>query len=74
MAETGVGPSMASGSQTCSGNWADLPTVPMKSSRPMAPATDTDDSMGYSAGRAASSGKAGVCRLCRTSALNRMSR
>ena len=27
-AETGVGPSMASGSQTCSGNWADLPTAP----------------------------------------------
>ena len=30
-AETGVGPSIASGSQTCSGNWADLPTAPMKS-------------------------------------------
>src|SRR5512133_2099156 len=28
MAETGVGPSMASGNQTCSGNWADLPIVP----------------------------------------------
>ena len=27
-AETGVGPSIASGSQTCSGNWADLPTAP----------------------------------------------
>ena len=27
-AETGVGPSMASGSHTCSGNWADLPTAP----------------------------------------------
>src|SRR3990172_7830464 len=27
-AETGVGPSMASGSQTWSGNWADLPTAP----------------------------------------------
>ena len=23
-------PSMASGSQTCSGNWADLPTAPQK--------------------------------------------
>ena len=32
-AETGVGPSIASGSQTCSGNWADLPTAPMKSIR-----------------------------------------
>ena len=30
---TGVGPSMASGSHTCSGNWALLPTAPTKSSR-----------------------------------------
>ena len=30
---TGVGPSMASGSQTCSGNWALLPTAPTNSSR-----------------------------------------
>ena len=29
-AETGVGPSMASGSQTCSGNCADLPAAPAK--------------------------------------------
>ena len=28
-AETGVGPSMASGSQMCSGNMADLPAPPM---------------------------------------------
>ena len=28
-AEIGVGPSMESGSQTCSGNWADLPMAPM---------------------------------------------
>ncbi len=34
-AETGVGPSMASGSQTWSGNWALLPTAPQKSSRAM---------------------------------------
>ena len=27
-ADTGVGPSIASGSQTCSGNWADFPTAP----------------------------------------------
>ncbi|MBA7645339.1 hypothetical protein ES703_53094 [subsurface metagenome] len=27
---TGVGPSIASGSQTWSGNWADLPTAPAK--------------------------------------------
>jgi len=31
---TGVGPSMASGSQTWSGNWALLPTAPQKISRP----------------------------------------
>ena len=29
-AEIGVGPSMESGSQTCSGTWADLPIAPMK--------------------------------------------
>ncbi len=29
-AEIGVGPSIESGSQTCSGNWADLPMAPMK--------------------------------------------
>src|SRR5262245_54423788 len=34
MALTGVGPSMASGSQTCSGNCALLPTVPANSSSP----------------------------------------
>src|SRR5438105_9901867 len=27
---TGVGPSMASGSQTCSGTWPDLPIAPQK--------------------------------------------
>src|SRR3990172_11476714 len=32
-AETGVGPSMASGNQTYSGSWADLPTAPAKSMR-----------------------------------------
>ena len=30
-AEIGVGPSMESGSQTCSGTWADLPMAPMNS-------------------------------------------
>ena len=29
-AEMGVGPSMESGSHTCSGNWADLPMAPIK--------------------------------------------
>ena len=32
-AETGVGPSMASGSQVCSRNCADLPMAPMNSRR-----------------------------------------
>ena len=32
---TGVGPSIASGSQTWSGNWALLPTAPTNSSRAM---------------------------------------
>ena len=36
-AETGVGPSMASGSQVCSGTWADFANAPMSS--PMQPAT-----------------------------------
>ena len=34
-ADTGVGPSMASSSQDCSGTWADLPQAPSSSSRPM---------------------------------------
>ncbi len=34
-AETGVGPAMASGSQTYSGSCADLPHAPSISSRPM---------------------------------------
>src|SRR5580658_6573648 len=34
-AETGVGPSIASGSQTCRPNCADLPMAPMNSSTPM---------------------------------------
>ncbi len=62
MAETGVGPSMASGSQTCSGNCADLPTVPMKSSSPAAPATDSPRKAGV------------VASWCSTSSLNRMAR
>ena len=38
-ADTGVGPSMASGSQTCSGNWALLPIAPAKISRAMTATT-----------------------------------
>ncbi len=33
-ADTGVGPSIASSSQACSGNCADLPHAPSRSSRP----------------------------------------
>ena len=36
-AETGVGPSIASGSQVCSGTWADFANAPTSS--PMQPAT-----------------------------------
>ena len=32
-AETGVGPSIASGSQVCNGTWADLANAPTSSSR-----------------------------------------
>ena len=32
-AETGVGPSMASGNQVCNPIWADLPTAPIKSNK-----------------------------------------
>ena len=55
MALTGVGPSIASGSQTCSGHCADLPTVPMKSSRPISPAADKPENRRRNAlpGRAA---------------------
>ena len=35
-ADTGVGPSIASGSQKYSGSWADLPTAPRKSSAAIA--------------------------------------
>src|SRR6476620_4981754 len=35
-ADTGVGPAIASPSQLCSGNWADLPQAPSSSRRPIA--------------------------------------
>ena len=38
-ADTGVGPSMASGNQGCSGNWPDLPVAPSRSSSPIASVT-----------------------------------
>ena len=41
-AETGVGPAIASGSHTCSGNCADLPIVPPNSSRAAADTSPTE--------------------------------
>src|SRR6266516_5589516 len=41
-ADTGVGPSMASGSQVCNGNCPDLPQAPSSSSSPRASATPED--------------------------------
>ncbi len=41
-AETGVGPAMASGSQTYSGSCADLPQAPTSSSSPMAVSVPSD--------------------------------
>ncbi len=38
-ADTGVGPSIASSSQDCSGSWADLPHAPSSSSRQIAVTT-----------------------------------
>ena len=38
-AETGVGPTIASGNHTCNGSWADLPTAPANSSSAIAVAT-----------------------------------
>ena len=38
-ADTGVGPSMASGNHVCSGNWPDLPHAPSRSMNPRAVAT-----------------------------------
>jgi hypothetical protein len=34
-AETGVGPSIASGNHACNGNWPDLPHAPISSSNPI---------------------------------------
>ena len=39
-ADIGVGPSMESGSHTCSGNWADLPIAPMKRQMQITVASD----------------------------------
>jgi hypothetical protein len=42
-AEIGVGPSIESGSHTCSGNWADLPIAPMN--RQMQATVSSDQSV-----------------------------
>src|SRR2546423_3070324 len=42
-ADTGVGPSMASGSQTYNGNWADFPHAPRNSNRATAVAVIVDE-------------------------------
>ena len=34
-ADTGVGPSIASGNQVCNPTWADLPTAPIKRKKPI---------------------------------------
>src|SRR5690554_5748147 len=39
-AEIGVGPSIESGSQTCSGTWADLPIAPMNRQMQITVVTD----------------------------------
>ena len=43
-AEIGVGPSMESGNQTCSGTCADLPIAPIKRQMQMRVIADTDHS------------------------------
>ena len=39
-ADTGVGPSIASGNQVCRKNWADLPMAPMNSRKPARSSAD----------------------------------
>src|ERR687886_1340442 len=41
-ADTGVGPAIASPSQDCSGNWADLPQAPSRSRSPIAVSIPSD--------------------------------
>ena len=53
-ADTGVGPSIASSSQACSGTWADLPQAPSSSRIPnaLSVASDAPDDGGADAGEA----------------------
>ena len=45
-ADTGVGPSIASGSHTYRGTWADLPAAPTSSNRPIAVAVAVERTSG----------------------------
>ena len=55
-AEIGVGPSIESGSQTCSGNWALLPMAPTKRHRQIAVMSNQDVPGTAAIGGAASAG------------------
>ena len=73
-AETGVGPSMASGSQTYSGNWADLPVAPTKNRIAMAVRTPKPASGWYCPLRSAAftSRKRPVPKTAKVSSIPRM--
>ena len=71
-AETGVGPSMASGSQTYSGIWADLPVAPMNSSSVATDRTPKPASGGSAATCAARFWKSSVPKVVQSSSIPRM--
>ena len=71
-AETGVGPSIASGSQTYSGICADLPVAPMKSSSVISDSVPNVSSGGSAATRAAISLKSSVPSVTTMSSVPRM--
>ena len=71
-AETGVGPSIASGSQTCSGICADLPVAPTKSSSVAMVMTPIDVSGARAAAAAATCWKSSVPNVVNTSSMPRM--
>ncbi len=72
-AETGVGPSIASGSQTYSGIWALLPVAPMKSKRAMVERTpNCAVSIGMVAARSATFLKSNVPNVLKTRKTPRM--
>ena len=71
-ADTGVGPSIASGNHTYSGIWADLPVAPMNSSSAMAATTPKPRSTGSCAMAAFSSLKSTVPNAVNASSTPRM--